>query len=153
MVVTVRTLGRGDVALSASSADTLPILKLRIAHALLIPADRQRLMFKGRELQDTSHATTLTELGLPTANAVVHLTLKLIFSLYVRLSPNTPLFHVPDLTPVDLCARIQESVYTAQGIPPALQRLVFKGVRMEADIRLGHYGLQDRDVVSIQLPL
>jgi ubiquitin C len=70
----LKTLQGKTIPMEVTSADTIQSIKSRILDKEGIPVDQQRLVFNGKQLEDTN---TLGDYGVTTADATLHLVLRL----------------------------------------------------------------------------
>jgi len=70
----LKTLQGKTIPMEVSSADTIQSIKSRILDKEGIPIDQQRLVFNGKQLEDTN---TLGDYGVNSPDATIHLVLRL----------------------------------------------------------------------------
>jgi ubiquitin len=134
MKISVKSLTGEEIFVEVDQSDFVADLKIKIESQNAIPPDHQRLIFHGRELNDTDslqrcsiengsrvHLVPVVDVGTP-------ITLSL-FPFSLRVEVNT----------TDRILAIKRKICDKDGIPPEQQRLVYCGKQMEDDYVLDDF--------------
>jgi len=156
--IQIKTLQGKTMLMEVQDSDTISSLKARITEKEGIPADQQRLVFNGKQLEDNN---TISDYNIgPDAN--VHLVLRLKGGgtdgtgsgtkqiLLKTLQGKTIPMEVQDS---DTIASIKSKIHEKEGIPVDQQRLVFNGKQLEDNNTVGDYGIQSESNVHLVLRL
>ena len=131
----VKTLTGRTITLGVESSTTVEQFKGMIHDREGIPADQQRLVFGGKELQD---GRTLADYSI-SKDATVFLVLRLRggMQIFVRsLTGTTRTLAVESSTTVE---EVKAMMYVSDGIPVDQQRLVFGGKELQDGRTLADY--------------
>jgi ubiquitin len=149
MQLFVKTLTGKTVSIEVEEGESIEDVKAKIAEKEGIPAEQQRLIFGGQQLQD---AKTLGDYDVGD-DATLHLVLRLRggMQLFVKtLTGKTVSIEVEEGESIeDVKAKIAEK----EGIPAEQQRLIFGGQQLQDAKTLGDYDVGDDATLHLVLRL
>jgi ubiquitin len=149
MQLFVKTLTGKTVSIEVEEGESIEDVKAKIAEKEGIPAEQQRLIFGGQQLQD---AKTLGDYDVGD-DSTLHLVLRLRggMQLFVKtLTGKTVSIEVEEGESIeDVKAKIAEK----EGIPAEQQRLIFGGQQLQDAKTLGDYDVGDDATLHLVLRL
>ena len=157
--IQIKTLQGKTMLMEVQDSDTIASLKARITDKEGIPADQQRLVFNGKQLED---ANTISDYNIGN-DANIHLVLRLkgggtdstssggTKQIQIKtLQGKTMLMEVQD---TDTIASLKARITDKEGIPADQQRLVFNGKQLEDANTISDYNIGNDANIHLVLRL
>ena len=145
----VKTLTKKTITLEVEPSDTIENVKIKIQDKEGIPPDQQRLIFAGKQLEDSR---TLCEYNIQ-GGAELHLVLRLRGGMQIFVRTLTGEAITLCVEPSDTIENVKTKIQDIEGIPPDQQRLIFSGQQLEDGRTLSDYNIQKESTLHLILRL
>jgi len=146
----IKTLTGKTITLEFDPSDTIAKIKSKIQDKEGIPPDQQRLIYAGRQLEDSSRTLCYYEVrNLSTLHLVLHLgsTGRII---YVKTPTGKTI--ILEVESFNTIKNVKSKIQEKEGIPPNKQYLTFDGRFLDDRHTLSDYNIRDQSTLHLSIP-
>ncbi|KAJ6517441.1 ubiquitin, partial [Mycena vitilis] len=134
--IQIKIMNGGEFGLNVKQSTTIDYVKEQVQDKERIPPAQQRLIFGGKQLED---GRTLSDYGISDGDTIRIL-------VQARLTGTTFRYNVQHSSTID---SVKVQIQGTEGIPPAHQRLIFRGKLLADSRTLADYDINNGDILHL----
>jgi ubiquitin C len=147
MQIFVKTISGKSIMVEVEPTDRIQDLKAKVEDKEGIPAEQQRLIFAGKQLED---GNTLEDYSIQ-KDSTLHLVLRLRGGMQIFVKTLVGTCITLGVEETDKIEDLKGKIQDKEGIPVDRQRLIFAGKQLEDGNTLQDYSIQNDSTLHLVL--